>query len=362
MKSPCKKLIALLLLPALIYANDGKFSGKFTKEKTVKKEFKVNANAELIVDNSYGNVEITTWNENQTVIEVFISTNGNDEAKVQERLDEIQIEFSGSPTLVSAKTVFGTKKNGSWSWWGTKNNNISVKVNYKIKLPLTNSVDLNNDYGNININKLEGRAKIDCDYGQLIIGELLADNNTLSFDYTNNSTIAFMKSGKIDADYSSFVLDKVGNLELSADYTDSEIGEGSEINYNCDYGKVTINKAISIIGSGDYVSNRIGTLTRTLNLNTDYGSISVERLDSTIKEVIIQADYTGIKLGFDSKANFNIDANLTYASFKGDETVTIMKSSIESNRKVYSGYHGQQHSGNSISVHSNYGGLTLIKH
>ncbi|PKA84294.1 hypothetical protein ATE92_2475 [Ulvibacter sp. MAR_2010_11] len=361
MKSQFKKAVFLLLIPAIVFANPDKFKGKYTKEKTLKKEYSVNANAGLKVDNSYGNIYITTWNENRTVIEVHITTNGDDEKEVQERLDQITVDFTGNASLVTAKTRFGDNNNNSWSWWGKKHKSISIEVNYTIKIPAMNSVDLNNDYGSINLNRLEGNAKINCDYGQLIIGELLADNNYLNFDYTSNSTIAYMKSGKIDADYSGFVLDKVGRLELNADYTNSEIGEATEVNYNNDYGKVTINKAGNITGRGDYVSNRIGTVTGTLNLNTDYGSITVDRLTGSAKDVTINADYTGIKLGFASNYNFNFTVNLTYCSLKGVEEISVTNTSKESSHKMYSGYHGSKNSGNTVNIRSDYGGVTFIK-
>ena len=361
MKSQFKSLLFLLLVPAVVFAHHGKFKGKYTKEKTVKKEFTVNANAELRVNNSYGNVDVVTWNENRTVIEVHIKTNGNNEEKVQKKLDEITIDFSGTASLVTAKTDFGGKKGNSWSWWGNKHSNVAMEVNYKIKLPVTNSVDLSNDYGAINLNKIEGDARINCDYGQLIIGELMGDSNYLNFDYTDKSTIDYMKNGKINADYSGFTLDKVGNLELIADYTRSEVNEAKDVNYNCDYGKVVIKKAASITGRGDYVSNRFGTVNGSLNLNTDYGSISVERLTGSSKNVTIRADYTGIKLGFDSAYNFNFRLDLSYASFKGENSVTVLKSHKDSSHKRISGYHGSDNSGNTIDIESDYGGVTFIK-
>lgn len=361
MKPQSKLLILLLLLPTMLLANHGPFKGKYTKEKKIKKEYSVNANAGLEVDNSYGNIEITTWNESRTVIEVHILTNGNDEEEVQKRLDEITVDFSGNASLVSAKTRFGDKKSSSWSWWGKKNKNISIEVHYTIKLPVTNSVDLDNNYGAINLNRLEGNAKINCDYGQLIIGDLMANNNYLNFDYTSKSTIAYMKNGKIDADYSSFTLDKVGNLELNADYTNSEIGEANEVNYNCDYGKVTIHKAVNILGRGDYVSNRIGSVSGSLNLNTDYGSIVVDRLTGTAKNVTINADYTGIKLGLASNYSFDFTVQLSYCGMKGEELVTMLKSSSENSQKMYSGYHGSKNSGNIVNIDSDYGGVTFFR-
>ena len=119
MKLLFNTLILLLCFPALVMASDGhgKFKGKYTKEKTVNKEFTVNPNAGLEVKNMYGNIDIVTWNENRTVFEVRIKANGNDEAKVQEKLNEIRIEFTGSSCLVTAKTQFGEKSKWT-SWWG----------------------------------------------------------------------------------------------------------------------------------------------------------------------------------------------------------------------------------------------------
>lgn len=362
MKLLFNTLLLLLCFPALVMAGDGpsKFKGKYTKEKTVNKEFTVNPDARLEVKNMYGNIDIVTWNENRTVFEVRIKANGNDEAKVQEKLDEIRIEFTGNGSLVTAKTKFGEKSKWN-SWWGNSNNKVSIEVNYIIKLPVGNSVDLNNDYGAISLNELDGTATINCDYGQLNIGELRGDNNFLNFDYTSNSTIEFMKNGKINADYSGFTLESVGDLELSADYTQSEINEARDVNYNCDYGKVTIGKANDVIGRGDYVTNRLGTISGSVNLNTDYGSIRIERMSSKAKDVTIRSNYTGIKLGFDSGYSFNFVLDLSYSGFGGDENVSVTTKSVENSKKFYEGYHGTKNSGNKVNINSDYGGVTFIK-
>jgi hypothetical protein len=359
MRPQYKTLLLIFLLPAIVIANHDKFNGRYTKEKTVKKEYTVNRDALLEIDNSYGNVDIISWAENRTVIEVSIKTNSDDEEKAQEKLDNITIEFYGSSSRVSAKTIFKNNKS-SWSFWG-KNNSVSMEINYTIKIPVTNSVNLENDYGAISLDKLEGNAKISCDYGQLRIGELWAENNSLNFDYTSKSTIAFMKSGKIDADYSGFTLEKGGKLELNADYTQSEIADIEDINYNCDYGKVIIGKAVKVVGVGDYLTNKIGTIKGSLSLDTDYGSIKVDRLEGSAKNVTIEADYTGVKLGFASDYNFNFDVNLSYSSLKGEENVTVTKSHKENSQSTYEGYHGNNTSGNMVRINSDYGGVTFFK-
>ena len=359
MKTQFKAVIILLLFPALLFANNNKPDFKHTKEKTIHKEYNVSSDAKLKVDNSFGNVDIVTWNENRIVIDVIITVDGNSEDKVQKRLDGIDVVFSASNTLVSARTTFNKSKS-NWNWLGN-NNNSSMKINYTIKMPLNNSLDLSNDYGSINLNKLNGHAKINCDYGQIIIGELMADDNYLNFDYTSKSTIGYMKSGKINADYSGFTLDKVENLDLTADYTNSKIGEVSEINYNCDYGKITIEDVGKAEGNGDYISHRIGNVSGSLSINADYGSIKVERLEASVKSAAISADYTSIKMGYASDLNFDFVLDMRYASFNGEDDLTIQHSEKHNSSKKYSGYHGSQNSGNTININSEYGGVSLTK-
>ncbi|WP_236002892.1 hypothetical protein [Luteirhabdus pelagi] len=360
MKLLSKTLFLLLIAPAMVLASNGKMKGKYTKEKTIKRDFTVNADAGLRVNNSYGNLDITTWNQNKTVIEVTIKTNGNDEEKVKERLSEIDVKFTANGTLVSAETQFG-KQNKGWSWWGGNKNNVSVEVNYLIKMPITNTVDLSNDYGAINISTLEGNAKISCDYGQIIIGELKADNNMLNFDYTDKSTIGYMKSGRINADYSGFTLERTESVEISADYTQSEIVSAKSVNYNCDYGKVMVEEAVDIVGRGDYVNNHIGTVKGSLNMNTDYGSIHVKNMAASAKDVTIRADYTGIKLGFSPGYHFDFVVDCSYSNLKGEEQVTVLQRENDHTDKFYKGYHGKERSGNTVNIQSDYGGVTFIK-
>ncbi|MEH6406402.1 MAG: hypothetical protein V7767_03905 [Leeuwenhoekiella sp.] len=358
-----KSIFLFLLTTSLVFANNTGpvLKGRYTKEKKIKKEYNVNTNALLKINNSYGNVDITSWSENRIVIEVTIKTNGNNEEKVAEKLNDIDVDFEASAGFVSAITRIGKDRNNSW--WNSWNNssNVNMEINYLIKMPITNSVDLNNDYGGIFLNKLEGQAKISCDYGKLELGELMADNNYLNFDYTNNSTIGYMKSGKINADYSAFTLEKAENVELNADYTKSSFNSVKNLNYDCDYGSVTAEQIGKITGRGDYLSVKFGSVSGDVNINADYGSIKIDELTAKAGDVVIQSDYAGIKLGYSADYNFRFSIKLEYAGLGGEEDFEINKQRIESSDKFYEGYYGSASAKNSININSEYGGVTFNK-
>ena len=348
--------IALLFLcfPLFGIAAGPGWNGKYTKEKKIKKEFNVSPKALLKLNNSYGNLHITSWNENRTVIEVHIKTNSNSEEKAQKKLDEIDIEFQNSSSMVSAKTIF------SKSGWGWSNNNVSMEINYTVKVPIGNTVDLNNDYGGIYLDEINGVANISCDYGRLELGKLNADNNILTFDYTSKSTVEYMKSGKISADGSSLEIEKAGNLVISADYTTSEVNNAKNVKYSCDYGSIKINNTANIEGVGDYLTTRFGVVHGNVDITSDYGSIRIEEMAADAGNLQIRSDYTGIKVGYNSGYHFDFEMNLEYAGLSGDTNFEYNIKREKSTEKYYQGYYGTKGK-NKVSITSDYGGVSFSK-
>ncbi|MDX1364612.1 MAG: hypothetical protein R3243_10360, partial [Arenibacter latericius] len=354
-------IIAIILtIPFFTNATDGILNGKYTKEKIIKKEYVVNPDAILKVKNSYGNLNIISWNENRILIEVQVKTTGDNEEMVQRKLDEITIDFEATKSMVAATTEFNKSKS-NWNWGWRKNNHVNMQVNYTIKIPIKNSVNLSNDYGNIFLNRIDGHANISCDYGRLEIGELHGKNNKLSFDYTSRSRIDYINSGSISADYSDFTIEKAGNLNIVADYTNTNINSMEDLTYTSDYGKLAVGKLGNIKGQGDYINIVLGKVHGDLNIRSSYGSIKIDEIASDAGNLQLKTEYTGIKLGYAPDYHFNFEIQTSYAGVSGKENFTIEVSNEKSSENYYKGFYGSQNSGKSISISSEYGGISFKK-
>lgn len=360
MKAIFKILTLLLLVPALGYCHSD-LSGKHTKEKKITKSYNVGATDMLKIDNSYGNIDISTWNQNKVEIVVTIKTNGDDEEKVQRKLDEIRIEFNQSSSGVSAKTQFSKESRSWWSSLFNNSGNVNMQINYLIKAPEKHSVDIDNNYGGIYIDRLLGNAKISCDYGKIDIVELRGNSNLLNFDYTRNSHIGYVKNAEINADYSAYEIEEAEKLYVNADYTDSTIKKVAQLDFNCDYGSIKIEKAKKIIGNGDYLSTKIGRVFESLDLNLDYGSASIEKILKGVSKVEINSDYAGIKLGYDREHAFNFTVKTSYANAKGLDELQIRKRHEKNTSKLLEGFHLKENTGNTIFINSSYGNVTFNK-
>ena len=351
--------IALFLIPLMSFGNDTTPT-KQRKSKTIKKEYSVHSDATVDIDNKYGDINITTWAKNRVEITVVITVKGNNEDAVERRLSGIDVEFYATSDKVSAKTII-EKNRTSWSFWGN-NKSSSYQINYFIKMPITNNVVLDNDYGSIVLNELNGSADINCDYGKITIGELNNTDNSINLDYCSRSTINFIKEGIIDVDYSKLTVDKTATVKVDSDYSTLHVGNANSITFNSDYGSITIDDAANITGNTDYVSVRLGTVSKNLNLKADYGSSRIEELVEGFESIDITGKYASIKIGTSTHNSFDFVVDLSYAGFKYSKNQVDLRKDIQkSSKKHFEGSYGKETSSSKLTIKSQYGSVSLTE-
>ncbi|WP_431003269.1 hypothetical protein [Tenacibaculum sp. TC6] len=349
--------ILIVLTSTIMFANTGNGPKKHEKNKIIKKQFSVTKNATLYLNNKYGNINVTTWDENRVEIDVKIIVKGNNLSDVNDKLDAITVDFQATNDLVEARTIIRETKS-SWSWW--KNNNTSFKINYFVKMPITNNADFNNKYGNIEIDVLKGKSNINCDYGNIDIDKLLNIENSIDINYCGSSEINFIESGNISADYSTLKIENSEKLKINADYSTVKANKINTLHFNSDYGSIIVNEGVDVYGNSDYAGVKIGTIHKNLEIDTDYGGVKVENIANGFEKISIKGSYAGIKLGTKASNSFKFTVSLEYASFNHpDEKIEFFKSIKKSSKKYYEGIFGSSHTNSVIDIKSSYGGVSL---
>lgn len=351
MKKHYNILILLLLIPLLGFSNDDTF---VSKQKNIKKTYIVNSSAGIDIDNKYGNITVSTWDEDKIDLDITIKVSGGNEDWVNEKLNSIDINITALKSLVSAVTTIG---NSSLKSKGSGN---SFEINYVIKIPKNGSVKLNNKYGNITTLNLESTTDIACKYGKIILGKLNGDSNRIEIGYSQNSSIDYIKSGNIEARYSGIKINEAGNLNLDANYTDVSLQEGQNIKCKGNYGTFKFQKINSLVGSSNYVTIAIAEISSNLNIDATYSKINVESLNEKSKNVNINTGYTNVSLGYNTNFAFDFDINTRYGNIKNDNSLDISVSESKSSSKKISGYNKKKGQ-NKVIVNSNYGNVILIK-
>ena len=81
------------------------------KKKEISQSYSVSAGDRLQVENRYGNITVTHWNQNTVAIRVEVECKARSEERAQENLDRIQIETKKIGGIVSAVTTIKKEMN-----------------------------------------------------------------------------------------------------------------------------------------------------------------------------------------------------------------------------------------------------------
>lgn len=350
MKAIKFKFILLLLLVPLMVTASNKEKYKYTKEKKISREFTVNSNAALGVLNKYGNVYVTTWNENKTVIDVAITVSGNKEDNVTKRINGIDVNFTADKSNVKATTVIGN----------TSGNNISIEINYTIKIPRQGSIDISNQYGSILLGKINGESKLNCKYGEIKAEELNNSHNNIAIEYSGPSKIIYLKKGKVVAKYSDLSIGNTEELMLESQYTDVKLNKAGQLNFKASYGDIYIVNGGRIIGENKYADTKIGTVTEILNITSEYGDVIINSIQPGVANISVNTIYSDVKMTYPTSYSFDFEFNLSYGDLNGKSGLTLQQSTEKSFSAYYKGFN--KNSGSSkVYIKTSYGDISLKK-
>ena len=227
-------LIAFALAPFLSMANTG---DNIEKKRTISRSYAVGPDDKLSIENSFGNVTISTWDKNEIRVDIEIGVRANTDERAQRMMDQISVTDHQSGKDIGFKTEIGNmgkgKDNGNED--GRK-----FYVDYKVSMPSKNPLRIENSFGKINIPDFAGTASLTSKFGELITGKIpnakmihvefgkaeigQLNNADVVFKFNSKSTVAGLSGNtKVDVQFCSqvslFVDKSINDLSVIQSYS-----------------------------------------------------------------------------------------------------------------------------------------------
>ncbi|MCX6235740.1 MAG: DUF4097 family beta strand repeat-containing protein [Bacteroidetes bacterium] len=314
-------------------------SEKFTKN--IKKEFTVNSDALLSVKNKYGKIHCNNWEKMAVSVEVTISVEAGNEQKAQRIFDHISIDISGSNAMVKAETSISEN-------WSGKDDSQNFSIDYEIYMPKSLEVALDNKFGDIFIDQVEGPLTIDLSYGNMEANRIQNTSNTLSIKFSD-AVIKYMKSGKVELKYSELTLAESGDLKLDTKFSTVNIDVADVAGVMSQYDTYKIGKVNLLNSDSKFSDIEIETLNVHGELESQYGDIEIGYIPSSFNDIIINNRFGDVQLNFSRDANYLVNATIKFGSLEYPKNLS--KISVREEDYVsttYKGYVGSQSDPRSI--------------
>lgn len=270
-----KKLIKTfkILLPLLLLAqaslfaqndndNDNKNKKKyeFVKTKSVNKSYNVSASDKLNIKNSFGSVEVKTWNRNEIKVDVEIEVSANTDALAQKMLDRISVKDEKSGNEISFKTdmkdIHNSKdKNDS------KNEKSTMSINYTISMPAGNALTVKNEFGATTVPDMNGEVDLTSKFGSLTTGNL-ANIKSINVEF-GKATLANINNAPVTIKFSKAVISKLsGAVKMNLEFCSSV-----RLNLDNNLSSLDLKTSYSTVNL-----KPMGSLSASYNISTSFGS------------------------------------------------------------------------------------------
>ncbi|HQW83226.1 MAG TPA: hypothetical protein PK987_02130 [Ferruginibacter sp.] len=258
----------LLLVQTSLFAQDDGDNGynnkkkyEFVKNKSVNKSYNVSSSDKLNIQNSFGSVDIKTWNRNEIKVDVEIEVSANTDALAQKILDRISITEGKSGNEILFKTNMKDVNN-------SKGDKSSMSINYIISMPASNSLTVKNEFGNTTIPDMNGEVDLTSKFGSLTTGNL-ANIKNIHVEF-GKANLANINSAPVTIKFSKAVISKLSgaikmNLEFCSSVKLNLDNNLSSLNLKTSYSTVNLNPIGSLSASYD-ISTSFGSFKNTSNV------------------------------------------------------------------------------------------------
>jgi len=301
-----KRLLILLfmLLATLSRAQD------HTDKRSVHRSFPASVETTLEIQNKYGKIQVATWDKDSVDIQVDIFLTESSSSKLKKLKEDIKIDFTGTNNYIIAKTVIESESGRIASELKSISNTIAgtnkrVEINYMVRLPDHMDVVLNNKFGDIYIDDLEGQVDIELSNGVLKANRL-SGNAAISLSFANGM-IKSLGSANLKLSYSDLVLNEVSELDLSSKSSRLNVDSVNVLKIDSRRDKLYFKYVEYFYGQGNFSTVWVYDFLREGSIYMKYGELTMEHVMPGFSKIFVESEYTDLSLYFDKAATFGFD-------------------------------------------------------
>ena len=300
------------------------------KSKTYTKSYPLDGNDKIKLSNQYGKITVSTWDRHEVKVDVYIKAQAQDEGDAQKLLDGVKISDNKEDDLVTFRTEI---EHGGGSFWnfGT-NKKHKVEINYMVYMPVKTDLNVEDNYGAIELPDLDGKIKISSSYGSVAAKNMSSTANV------------------VEGSYGTLSLGSVNGLKLDYSYGNVNIGGCNNLKADLSYGTFNMGK---LTGAGEFDISYVG-------------GFKIDLLAVSFKKLKVDASYSNVSLGIPGSNAFKFDITTTYGGFNYDDNKVSFTSKTPPDgskhmgpTRNYKGYFGKSGDDSQLSIRTSYGGVAF---
>ena len=273
------------------------FPASSEHKREITKEYSVSSSPSLSIKNEFGKIKIIEGADDKIIFRVTITGKGKNDDEAKKYAETVNVDFKQNGNGISAKTTFGK----------INCNNCGRSVDYEVTVPKMTKYELENKYGDINMNNAYEPMVVNVEFGKFY-ANVISDID-LSMKY-GGATINKCGHMNIKSGFSKYKLGEVGSLSGKIEYDGFDIKELGSADINSGFSNVDIDKLNKSLKAKGF----------------SYGSLGIDNVDSNFSEIKVDASFSKVKVSMNEKHNFKAALYTSFGDIKTGRVVFYEKS------------------------------------
>ena len=319
-------------------------------KKSVRYEFGIDQNTLLEIVNRNGNIVIENTDEDHITIEAVVTGRGSSESEAERTCAKIvpSAVMSDNKISVSAEVPSSLRYE-------------HFDLSYTIVMPAYTNINLSNKYGNVQIDRLNGRTSIKVGYGNLKIRQLNDQTGgfpVIDLAYSRESEINEINIGGVNMSYSGITIDRGQAVAVSSKYSKVTVGTGVSIAIESAYDNIKINNTSKVDISTRYTKLQMDHVAEMANVGIEYGSVSIGSVGKNFRNITINAKYSDSEIDMKDVRNYSFDLKTKYGNITTPNHNLVYQEQVSNDsNKTARGHAGNE--GGKITISAKYGNIKV---
>lgn len=283
-----------------------------TPDRIEKKSFSNISEIEFF--HKYGNIIVKESNSSQIDLEIQYFDKRNQ---------------SGSCNITTNNRLLSITTNN------TGRSSSKPQINYIITVPKNISLNINLDYGDVKVDRLNNSLNANLSYSDFS-AQSLAKATSVKARYSDVK-IGDAQDIILSGSYSDFKIEKAGKIESSGNYNDCRFSNVQTlvIPKSSSYGDMRIGTIGSMTGQLMYADIIIDNLLSDIDIRSSYGDVTIRGMSPKVKTINVKGSYCDVAIGLPLNMSATFDASLIYGDLNVSKKYTVKYTeSIEKGNKV----------------------------
>ena len=267
---------------------------------TLAYNYKVDEFTEVEFSNKYGNIHVNTWEKDSLKVLITRTSKGSTEEQAASRLEEnlkidvvetrhyiafeTNVDIGGYDLLNEIKGVLSLEQN----------NSKMVNVDYKVWMPATLDLVIDNKFGDIYLPDLEGEVSIDHSYGKLLSHDF---GNKINFNLKySDARLNKLRYGKINLNSSELEIKEAGSLIIDSHSSTIQITQCDDLRIDSSHDDIQADQVNTAELNTNFSDVEMKSVGSSVYASSRYGTLVINLWDNNFDSINIQSDFTDITI------------------------------------------------------------------